>query len=500
MEIFSRIRAQARQPYAYSLLIVLLVAITAYAEDVQKPNVEGSFYPGSKNALQSMVDDFIDKPQPKSIEGDVVAIIVPHAGYRYSGWVAGYAFKAIKDRPFNTAIIVAPSHHYSFNGLSVLAKDSYLTPLGKVAIDKEMTDKLLQFDKRISYHAKAFSAEHAAEVEIPFVQAALKGSKIVVIITGRHSYETVILLREALSSLLKDRDDVLLIASSDMSHHHSDSKARLIDGSTLSTIEKFNPDMLFSRLSSGESELCGQTGVVGVMMAARRLGADKVKLLRYATSADATGDNRAVVGYSAIALYRSSAKKENDMIELLTAAEKRRLLQIARRTLESYVEKREMPEMEENDPTLNQEMGAFVSLYKNGQLRGCIGSMVGKGPLYKTVQNMVIAAATEDPRFSPVAENELKSIDIEISVLSLMEKIDDPEKIVMGRHGVMVQSGFRSGVYLPQVATEAGWNREEFMDSLCLHKAGIAADSWKSGKCDIYIFTAEVFSDREKSR
>jgi len=500
MEIFNKIRAQGCYSYVYSLLIILLVVVTAYAEDLQKPNVQGSFYPASRKALQDMVDDFIDKPQPEPIEGDVVAIIVPHAGYEYSGWVAGYAFKAVKDKPFNTAIIIAPSHRYSFDGLSVLAKDSYLTPLGKVAIDKKITDKLLQFDKRINYHAKAFSAEHAAEVEIPFVQTALKGCKIVVIITGTHSYDTAILLREALSSLLKERDDVLLIASSDMSHHHLDSNARLIDGGTLSIIEKLDPDMLFLRLSSGESELCGRTGVVGVMMAARELGADKVKILRYATSADVTGDNRAVVGYSAIALYRSSAKKENDMIELLTASQKKRLLQIARRTLKSYIEKREVPEIEENDPTLNQEMGAFISLYKNGQLRGCIGNMVGKGPLYKTVQDMAIAAATEDPRFSPVAENKLKNIDIEISVLSQMEKIDDPEKIVMGRHGVMVQSGFRSGVYLPQVATEAGWNREEFMDSLCLHKAGIAADSWKSGECDIYIFTAEAFSDREKSK
>ena len=184
------------------------------------------------------------------------------------------------------------------------------------------------------------------------------------------------------------------------------------------------------------------------------------------------------------------------MESLLNQAQKRRLLEIARKTLEDYLGKGEAEKIKEDDPALNEEMGAFVTLHKSGELRGCIGSMIGKGPLYLTIQNMAIAAATQDPRFPSVTKGELKDIDIEISVLSPMKKIDDPSKITMGKHGVLIQSGFRSGVFLPQVATETGWDRDTFMNNLCAHKAGLPADAWKKGKCEIFIFTAEVFGEK----
>ena len=141
-------------------------------------------------------------------------------------------------------------------------------------------------------------------------------------------------------------------------------------------------------------------------------------------------------------------------------------------------------------------MGAFVTLHKAGKLRGCIGNIIGRGPLYATVCDMAIQSATSDPRFNPVTKNELDEIDIEISVLSPLERIYEPDKIIMGKHGVLVKRGFSSGVYLPQVATETGWTRDEFMDSLCAQKAGLPRDSWKKGECDIYIFSAEVFGEK----
>jgi len=241
-------------------------------------------------------------------------------------------------------------------------------------------------------------------------------------------------------------------------------------------------------------------------MAARKLGANKISILKYATSADSTGDTSSVVGYSSVIIYKSSVdgdlasgkeKMENDMKELLNAEEKKRLLQIARETLNAYVNKGEKLVISEDSRALNKEMGAFVTLHKRGQLRGCIGNIVGRGPLCQTVSDMAIQASTQDPRFSPVAPEELDEIDLEISVLSPLKKIDDPEEIIMGKHGVLVKSGFRSGVYLPQVAVETGWNREEFMNSLCMHKAGISKESWKNKTCDIYIFSAEVFGEKE---
>jgi AmmeMemoRadiSam system protein B/AmmeMemoRadiSam system protein A len=472
------------------------VPVFVFAEEVQKPVVAGYFYPDENAQLKQTVDNFIERATPQPIEGDIMAIISPHAGYQYSGWVAGYAFKAIKNESFKTAIIIAPSHHYNFQGLAVLDKDSYLTPLGKIPIDKDLTKKLISFDKRISYYMQPFLEEHAAEVEIPFLQRALPECKVVVILTGNPSYDTATLLRDALASILKDRKDVLLIASTDMSHYHTQEQACLMDKQTISIVERFEPEELFAKLSNKKSELCGGVSVTGVMMAARSLGADRIKILNYATSGDVTGDMRAVVGYFAAAIYKS---KEKEMKGLLNQKQKKRLLEIARKTIETYVREGKTAEFTEDDEVLHKEMGAFVTLHKHGQLRGCIGNMVGRGPLYLTVRNMAIESATQDPRFAPVKENELKDIDIEISVLSPLEKIDSPDKIVMGRHGVLVQRGFRSGVYLPQVATETGWDKEEFMNSLCLHKAGIPATSWKDGSCDIYIFSAEVFGEKDKA-
>ena len=486
----------------FVLSFILLFTGTLYAEDVQGPAVAGSFYPKDKAALEKAVDKYIDDAKVDDVRGDIVAIIAPHAGYQYSGWVGGYAFKPIKDMPIETVIIVAPSHSHSFNGLSVLDKDSYLTPLGKVPIDKKLTRELIAFDKRIKYLFQPFLEEHAAEVEIPFLQKALRDFKIVVILTGGPSYDNCTLLRDALTKTLKGRDGMLIVASTDMSHYHPDARARSIDAGTLKEINKFDPESLFLKLSSGESELCGSGGVVGVMMAARNLGADSVKTLKYATSGDVSGDKRRVVGYCAVALYKSTTvknpetQKEKEMEGLLNAKQKKRLLEIARSTIESHIKEGKVPELKEDDPLLNEEMGAFVTLHQRGQLRGCIGNMIGKGPLCLTVRDMAIAASTQDPRFPPVKKEEVEDIDIEISVLSPMEKIDDPNKIVMGKHGVMVQDGFRSGVYLPQVATETGWSREEFMNSLCMSKAGLAADSWKKGTCDIYVFTAEVFGEK----
>ena len=183
--------------------------------------------------------------------------------------------------------------------------------------------------------------------------------------------------------------------------------------------------------------------------------------------------------------------------KILDSAQKRRLLEIARKTIQAYISTGKKPDFREDNKTLNEEMGAFVTLHKDGQLRGCIGNIIGRGPLYATVSDMAIQSATSDPRFKPVTEGEIDDIDIEISVLSPLERIYDPDKIVMGKHGVLIKSGFRSGVYLPQVATETGWTRDEFMDSLCMQKAGLPRDSWRTGGCEIHIFSAEVFGEKD---
>ncbi len=480
-----------------------------FTEEVQKPVVAGSFYPGNPEVLKNIVDGFIDRADPEQVEGEIIALILPHAGYKYSGWVAGYGAKIIKNKNFDTVIIVGLSHRALFKGLSVLDKDSYKTPLGNVAIDRDLSKKIIAYSENISYHELPFRVEHSAEVEIPFLQGALKDFKIVVILTGDFSYQTACLIRDAISSVVKKSSKkILLIDSTDMSHFFPDKKARNIDARTIKEMEKFDPETLFTKcLSWSNSERpCGSIGMIGVMMAARELGADKLKVLKYATSGDVTFDKSRVVGYCSGVIFKSTIydlrstnlEKEKEMEELLNDKQKKRLLEIARKTLETYLKKGETLEFKENDPVLNKELGAFVTLHKYGELRGCIGNMIGKGPLYLTVRDMAIAASTQDPRFPRVIEDELDTIDIEISVLSELEKVADAGIIKMGTHGVLIRKGFSSGVFLPQVATETGWSKEEFMNNLCAHKAGLLPDAWKTGEVDIYIFTAEVFGEKDE--
>ncbi|HSV44007.1 MAG TPA: AmmeMemoRadiSam system protein A, partial [Candidatus Bathyarchaeia archaeon] len=181
----------------------------------------------------------------------------------------------------------------------------------------------------------------------------------------------------------------------------------------------------------------------------------------------------------------------------LTPAQKKRLITIALETIRLYVSEGKTMDVQEGDERLNQQEGAFVTIHKHGQLRGCIGNIVGRQPLYLTVRDMAVAAAAQDPRFNPVSKEELREIDIEISVLSEPRPAASPEEIQMGVHGVIVKRGFHQGVFLPQVATETGWSREEFLSQLCGQKAGLPPDAWKDPRTQLLIFTATVFSESD---
>lgn len=182
---------------------------------------------------------------------------------------------------------------------------------------------------------------------------------------------------------------------------------------------------------------------------------------------------------------------------MLTTDQRKKLLSIARKSIESYLANNTILDVFEGDPALNKRMGAFVTLTKHGQLRGCIGNIIGEQPLYLTVRDMAVEAAARDPRFTGIEPEELSDITIEISVLSELEKVKDSSCIELGKHGVLVKKGYRGGVFLPQVATETGWSKEEFLSNLCAHKAGLDPFAWRDGSAEIYIFTAEVFNEKE---
>jgi MEMO1 family protein len=479
------------------ILIFSFFSARSSAEEVMKPVVAGSFYPAEPAILAAQVDKYLKEAAPPAIDGDIIALICPHAGYEYSGPVAAYGYKLISDRKFDTVVIIGISHHLAFDGVSILEKGFYETPLGNVPVDSEFTNRLMKHKKDIIYfEPRAFKDEHSMEVQIPFLQRSLKDFKIVPLIMGKPDYKTCKVLARALAEAIKDGNKkVLIVASTDLSHRLTYRDAITKDQVTLSEIMRLDAERFAVKVSEGECELCGSGPVITALFAGRELGANRVKVLRYANSGDTAGDKSRVVGYASVAIYR---EEEN----MLSAAQKKRLIEIARKTIEAYVKEGKITEFKEDDPALLKVQGAFVTLHKasakgpagGGALRGCIGNIIGQEPLYLTIRDMAIESSTRDPRFSSVTASELKDIKIEISVLSEPKAVTKADEITMGAHGVILKQGFRSAVYLPQVAAETGWTREEFLSNLCL-KAGLSRNAWKEKDTQLLIFTAQVFEE-----
>jgi AmmeMemoRadiSam system protein B/AmmeMemoRadiSam system protein A len=483
-----------------SVLILLFLALTVFsvhhidaqevAGKVRKPVFAGSFYPADKATLGNLIDGYLKEVEPKGtkITGHVFGVIAPHAGYEYSGKVAAYAYSQVKGKGHKTVIIIGSSHRVPFRGIAIYPAGSWETPLGIVPVDQEMAHSLMKECKIIRTFPAAFEREHSLEVQVPFLQKTLAGFKIVPIVMGsleKTGYKEFV---DALGNILKnDQGKVLIVASSDMSHFHAYDAANKMDNFTLKDIAELNVDGLHQRLQKGDCELCGAQGVLSLMMLAKQMNG-KATILNYANSGDVTKDMARVVGYSAVAF--STLQGEQG----LSRKEQEILLSIARKTLEEYVRNGIMSSTDVKEMKLLEKRGAFVTLTKNGSLRGCIGYIQPVAPLYKAVSDMAIAASTRDPRFPPVTQGELRDIHIEISVLSPLKLIVDTNEIEVGRHGLYMTRGNNSGLLLPQVATEQGWKREEFLSQTCV-KAGLPAQAWKDKRTQIYTFSAQIFSE-----
>ena len=251
---------------------------------------------------------------------------------------------------------------------------------------------------------------------------------------------------------------------------------------------------LLDALDSDRCEACGGSPIVTVMMVCRELGATKATVLNMATSGDVTGDNSSVVGYLSAVLSNPGGEEKSKVgVNLgLSDREKDVLRDVVKETLKSVVNGGSVPVFSDKSGKLGEQWGAFVTLTKSGQLRGCIGNIVGTKPLITTVAEMARAAALEDPRFPRVTPAELPSLDFEISVLTPIRKVNDISEIKVGRDGIMISRGFNRGLLLPQVATEYGWDLDMFLEHTCI-KAGLPRDAWKQKGTVIEAFSAEVF-------
>lgn len=490
---------------------VFLLVLGAYgvaAADTRPPAVEGQFYPASPSELRHMVDDFLSNAGKPEITGQIVALLSPHAGYVFSGQVAAYAYKELRGRHFDTVIIIGPCHHVYLDRASVGNWAYYETPLGKVKVNQGMVKRLMRRDK-IVFRPEAHLREHAVEVQLPFLQQVLGEVQIVPMVIGEASEETCREISDALVQAI-GHENVLLVASSDMSHFPSYEEARRVDRETLNALETFDPSRVLQSSAALLREgiprlsctLCGLQATTVVMMTAKRLGADQVNVLHYANSGDVSVGGRAsknrVVGYGAGVFYKSKEEEKNmGRIEQepLDEVAQQELLRIARQSIESYVTTGQIPSLESTIEMLKDQRGVFVTLTEHGQLRGCIGHHESDVPLYKLVPRMAVAAACEDPRFYPLRKEELDQVKIKVSVyLTNVYQIKNLDEFEMGVHGIILVKGGRGATYLPEVPTEAGWtSKEEEMEHLCA-KAGLPPGAWRKG-AEFYVYRTQVFGE-----
>jgi len=477
-----------------SLLFLSLFYFSVCFASVKQPDFSGEFYPDGKAALSVMLGNFLEKARPNPISGQVFVLISPHAGYGYSGQTAAYGYKLIKGRPYKTVVILGTSHHKPFSGAAVYAQGSFKTSLGVLKIDDQFTSKLIGKSNDIFADESAFNNEHSVEVQLPFLQSVLGDFKIVPVVIGDCSLSACKIIASLFKEAIGSRKDVLLVVSTDLYHGYSIKEADQTDILTLELIKKMDYEGLYYSLRDEKAQACGGFGAVIGLNIAKELGYDKVEVLNHTNSAIVTGspDGQWTVGYASIAVYNPEGE------HMLNSQQRKKLLGIARSSISEYLQTGRKMELSETDPVLKKEMGAFVTLNKHAELRGCIGNLSGSQPLYLTIRDMAVEAAIDDPRFSALNLPELKDVEIEISVLTPLKRVDSAEKIILGKHGVLVRKGYQSGVFLPQVATETGWNKEEFLNTLCGQKAGLPQDAWKDKNTELYIFEAEVFSEKEK--
>lgn len=490
------------------LTVVFFVNFSAYSESVNKPirksSLSGSFYPSNKKDLIKFIDKVLISVESQKSQGNIKAIMVPHAGYIYSAQVAAYAYKQIEGKKFDAVVLLGPAHRYPLEGAAICDNGSFETPLGIVSIDVETAKEIESKNKKISRVEEAFIGENSFETQLPFLQRVLGSDvKVVPILINDTDLVACTRLAEAIVSSTRNKN-VLLIASTDLSHYPREEVAVLVDRGVLSAIQTMDANKVleYIDLQMGKSYpnlgcvLCGEAGVYTTMIAAKLLGATKASVLKYANSATASGDSSSVVGYGAVVFSEDENSGKIDLSNL-TNTQKKEMLRIARCAIRNSLDKKNEDLEFSDDMSYQEKVGLFVTLTKNGDLRGCIGHIEPVMSLRDGLVDLARAAAFEDPRFNPVKKEELKNIKIEISILSPLKRVASADDIVLGRDGVIVKRGFNEGVFLPQVADETGWTKEEFLSHLCRDKAGLRPDAWKTKDIELYTFEVVKFSDDE---
>jgi len=422
---------------------------------IRNPVVAGQFYPGSASQLKAMIREMVDDRMEKE---DVIGMVVPHAGYPYSGPVVGATISRVKLK--DTFIIMGPSHTGMGKPFSIMTEGTWRTPLGDVEVDSELGKQILSASSNLEEDFLAHLQEHAIEVQLPFLQYFKPDIKIVPIILTHATGDDYREIGKAIASAVQDSNKgVVLVASGDMTHYESQESAQQKDAQGIDAILDLNEDELLKRVAELRITMCAYAPVATLISAAKELGANKAELVRYQTSGDTTGDYASVVGYAGIIIkYRETPP----------------LVKLARETVESYIREGKTPEPELLVPEMKEKAGVFVSIHKRGTLRGCIGTFepIEENVAQETISN-AISSATRDPRFLPVTPEELQDLEYKVDVLTKPEPIDSKDQLDPKKYGVIVEAGWRRGLLLPDLE---GVDTVDYQIDICRQKAGITPD------------------------
>lgn len=458
----------------------------------------GRFYTADPKELSDEVDGLL-MHNSRSTVPNLAALIVPHAGYYFSGNVAATGYMSIpKDKTYKRIFLLGPSHHEWLNGASVNTEAGYYaTPLGNVKVDCETVREVVASDSVFDWQPKAHDREHCLEVQLPFLQRRLgEVPPIVPIVISTNDFRKLKRIAEALKPYFTEEN--LFIVSSDFSHYPSYEDACKVDAKTSEALQSGDVAQFVATLQENANShignlatsACGEQAITTLLLMMD--STYQVKHLMYQNSGDIDShDRNRVVGYHAFAILREATQGF-----ALSDHDKRLLKEIALTSIQDSLAGRTLAQTMANiqRSTVNVQRpssGAFVSLHKKGRLRGCIGHFGEDMPLHQMVAEMARAAAFEDPRFKPVSKDELKDIDLEISVLTPMRRIQSLDEFELHRHGIYIRKGQRSGTFLPQVASQVNWTKEEFVSHCAQDKAGIGWDGWKDA--ELYVYEAIVF-------
>ncbi|MBX9578069.1 MAG: AmmeMemoRadiSam system protein B [Chthoniobacterales bacterium] len=465
----------------------------------------GSWYEADPILLDQQIDGFFSRvalvekkhQSPESI----CALVVPHAGYAYSGAAAAAAYQAVTGKKVGCIFLLGPSHHVAFSGVGLPKAHFFKTPFGDLTVDEKMVRALRQ-EPHFFEQEEAHAVEHSLEMQLPFIKKFFPKASLVPLLVGSLRGEQEV--RDAAASLKKYlREDDLIIVSSDFIHYgrrfkyvpfqeNVREKIKQLDAQAYYYLQQHDTVGFLKFQKETGATICGFYPIA--ILLALLPSNTHASLLVYYTSLDVVAnDPEHSVSYMAVAFSKKTMISEN---------EKKSLLTLARATLEEMIKSHQVPSLESLgivlSPALQEPRGAFVTLYlmHAGQkkLRGCIGNILPLQPLYQAIIQNAIAAATRDFRFSPVTEEELSNIALEINILTSPKTVASCEEIELGQDGIIFHHGGAQSVFLPAVPLQFGWDLPQTLSQLAL-KAGLSANTWQAAEAWFEVFQSEVLQE-----